>query len=251
MAIILKSAREIAAMRKAGIIVATVLAEIEIAVRPGITTKAIDEIAERIVSGHDARASFKGLYGFPASICISINEEVVHGIPSPERVLREGDIVSLDFGAIVDEFNADAAVSLPVGAVGEPARRILQCGRTALQRGIAQARDGNRLGDISWAIQSYGEAKGYGIVRQYVGHGIGRKLHEDPQVPNFGPPARSVALRPGMTLAIEPMLNGGTERTTVLADNWTVVTEDRALSVHFEHTIAITEGDPVILTAPE
>jgi methionyl aminopeptidase len=249
--ITLKSEREVEAMRRAGRVVATVLAEIEQKLAPGQTTKQIDEIAERTVARLGAKASFKGLYGFPASICISLNEEIVHGIPSSARVLKEGDIVSLDFGAYLEGLHADAAVTLPVGRVSEEARRLLNCCQTALERGIAQARPGKRLGDISWAIQSYGEAKGYGIVRQYVGHGVGRSLHEEPQVPNFGQPGRGVALRPGMTLAIEPMLNVGTGNTAVLDDKWTVVTEDRKLSAHFEHTVAISEGEPLVLTRPE
>jgi len=249
--IVLKSERELATMQRAGRVVATVLAEIEEKLAAGQTTKQIDEIAERTVARLGARASFKGLYGFPASICISLNEEIVHGIPSSGRVLREGDIVSLDFGALLDGLHADAAVTLPVGKVSEEARRLLNCCQTALERGIGQARPGRRLGDISWAIQSYGEAKGYGVVRQYVGHGVGRELHEEPQVPNFGQPGRGVALRSGMTLAIEPMLNAGTEKTAVLEDRWTVVTEDRRLSAHFEHTVAITEGEPLVLTRLE
>jgi methionyl aminopeptidase len=235
-------------MREGGRIVATVLAAIREKLRPGQTTEEIDQIAERTVGQLGATASFKGLYGFPASICISVNDEIVHGIPSPKRVLAEGDIVSLDFGAFYEGFHADSAVTLPVGRVSDEARRLLLCTEKGLERGIAQARPGRRLGDISWAIQAYGEAKGYGIVRQYVGHGVGRNLHEEPQVPNFGPPGRGVALRPGMTLAIEPMYNVGTEKTQVLDDKWTVVTEDRKLSAHFEHTIAITEGEPLVLT---
>lgn len=249
MAIVLKSTRELEAMRRAGTIVARVLGEIEEKLQPGQTTADVDELAERTVTKLGAKASFKGLYGFPGSVCISVNEEIVHGIPSKKRVLNEGDIVSLDFGAILDGLHADAAVTLPVGRVGDEAQRLLSCCRTALNRGIAQARAGRRLGDISWAIQSYGELKGYGIVRQYVGHGVGRSLHEEPQVPNYGQPGRGVPLRAGMTLAIEPMLNVGTERTAVLDDKWTVITEDRKLSAHFEHTIAITDGEPLILTA--
>ena len=248
MPIVIKSQRELELMQQGGRIVATVLDAIREKLRPGQTTAEIDQIAEQTVSQLGARASFKGLYGFPASICISVNDEIVHGIPSPERVLQEGDIVSLDFGALYEGFHADSAVTLPVGRVSEEARRLLLCTEKGLERGIAQARSGRRLGDISWAIQAYGEAKGYGIVRQYVGHGVGRNLHEEPQVPNFGPPGRGVALRPGMTLAIEPMYNVGTEKTEVLADKWTVVTEDRRLSAHFEHTIAITEGEPLVLT---
>jgi methionyl aminopeptidase len=246
--IVIKSQRELELMQQGGRIVATVLGAIREKLRPGQNTAEIDQIAEQTVTRLGARASFKGLYGFPASICISINDEIVHGIPSPERVLEEGDIVSLDFGAFYEGLHADSAVTLPVGKVSEEARRLLLCTEKGLERGIAQARAGRRLGDISWAIQAYGEAKGYGIVRQYVGHGVGRNLHEEPQVPNFGPPGRGVALRPGMTLAIEPMYNVGTEKTQVLGDKWTVVTEDRKLSAHFEHTIAITEGEPLVLT---
>lgn len=235
-------------MRRGGEIVGEVLAEIRDRLRPGMSTQDVDDIAESTVTRLGATASFKGLYGFPASICISINEEIVHGIPSKERILKEGDIVSLDFGALYQGLHADSAVTLPVGRVSDEARRLLVCCETALNRGIAQARAGKRLGDISWAIQAYGEAKGYGIVRQYVGHGVGRSLHEEPQVPNFGPPGRGIALRAGMTLAIEPMLNQGTEKTEVLEDKWTVVTEDRKLSAHFEHTVAVTEGEPLVLT---
>jgi methionyl aminopeptidase len=246
--IVLKSTRELDLMREGGRIVGVVLGEIREKLRPGQTTKEIDDIAETTVAKLGATASFKGLYGFPASICISINEEIVHGIPSASRVLAEGDIVSLDFGAFYEGLHADSAVTLPVGKVSDEARRLLACTEKGLERGIAQARPGRRLGDLSWAIQSYGEAKGYGIVRQYVGHGVGRKLHEEPQVPNFGPPGRGVVLREGMTLAIEPMYNVGTEKTEVLADKWTVVTEDRKLSAHFEHTVAITDGEPLVLT---
>jgi methionyl aminopeptidase len=248
MPIVIKSQRELELMQQGGRIVATVLDAIREKLRPGQTTREIDQIAEQTVARLGATASFKGLYGFPASICISINDEIVHGIPSPSRVLEEGDIVSLDFGAFYEGLHADSAVTLPVGKVSEEARRLLLCTEKGLERGIAQARVGRRLGDISWAIQAYGEAKGYGIVRQYVGHGVGRNLHEEPQVPNFGPPGRGVSLRAGMTLAIEPMYNVGTEKTQVLDDKWTVVTEDRKLSAHFEHTIAITEGEPLVLT---
>ena len=248
MPIVLKSDREVAVMREGGRIVATVLEEIRDQLKPGQTTKQIDEIAERTVAKLGAVASFKGLYGFPASVCISVNEEIVHGIPSAKRVLKEGDIVSLDFGAFYQGLHADSAVTLGVGKVNEEARRLLVCCEKALERGIAQARPGRRLGDVSWAIQSYGEAKGYGIVRQYVGHGVGRELHEEPQVPNFGQPGRGVALRRGMTFAIEPMLNVGTHETETLGDEWTVVTQDRKLSAHFEHTIAVTDGEPLVLT---
>src|SRR2546428_365276 len=235
-------------MQRGGYIVATTLDAIRDALRPGQSTQDIDRIAEETVTKLGATASFKGLYGFPASICISINDEIVHGIPSPSRILEEGDIVSLDFGALYEGMHADSAVTLPVGKVSDEARRLLLCTEKGLERGIAQARAGRRLGDISWAIQAYGEAKGYGIVRQYVGHCVGRNLHEEPPVPDFGPPGRGVALRPGMTPAIEPMYNVGTEKHQVIGDKWTVVTEDRRLSAHFEHTIAITEGEPLVVT---
>lgn len=251
MAIVLKSKAEIDIMRHGGQIVVTVLDKIRDDLRDGMSTLAIDQIAESTVVKMGATASFKGLYSFPASICISINEEIVHGIPSAKRILHEGDIVSLDFGAFYQGFHVDSAVTLPVGKVSDEARRLLHCTETALERGIAQARHGNRLGDIGWAIESYGTAKGYGIVRQYVGHGVGQKLHEEPQVPNFGKPQRGALLRSGMTLAIEPMLNAGTEKTAVLSDNWTVVTEDRKLSAHFEHTIVVTEDEPLVLTRRE
>ncbi len=251
MAIVLKSKSEVEIMRRGGQIVAEVLNTIRDELRDGISTLAIDKIADSMVTKRGAIASFKGLYSFPASICVSINEEIVHGIPSANRLLHEGDIVSLDFGALFQGYHADSAVTLPVGKVSDEARRLLECTEKALERGISQARHGNRLGDIGWAIESYGTAKGYGIVRQYVGHGVGQKLHEEPQVPNFGKPQRGALLRSGMSLAIEPMFNVGTEKTAVLADNWTVVTEDRKLSAHFEHTIVVTDDEPLVLTRQE
>lgn len=237
-------------MREAGRIVAVTLLELEHHLRPGQTTAELDAVAERTARALGAIPAFKGYHGFPASLCVSINDEVVHGIPSPTRVLKEGDIVSLDFGVFYKGYVGDAAVTLGVGTISPAAARLLAVTREALEEGIRQARVGRHLSDVSHAIQTYAEERGFAVVRQYVGHGVGRRMHEEPQVPNFGEPHRGPTLRPGMTFAIEPMLNAGTERTRVLPDNWTVVTEDGSLSAHFEHTIAITEGEPDILTRP-
>jgi len=234
-------------MRRAGRIVAEALALLAERIRPGITTAELDALAHRFIVGHDATPSFKGYRGFPASLCVSINEEVVHGIPG-QRVLREGDIVSLDVGAIYHGYHGDAAITVGVGKIGEEAQRLLEVTKGALAAGIAAARAGNRVGDISWAIQNYVESRGYGVVREYTGHGIGSQMHEDPQIPNFGQPRRGPLLRPGMTFALEPMVTIGDGRTRVLSDNWTVVTLDGQLSAHFEHTIAVTEDEPEILT---
>lgn len=235
-------------MREAGKIVAETLAVLKEIIRPGVTTAELDAIAERSAIAHGAVPSFKGYHGFPASLCVSINEEVVHGIPNPERVLHEGDIVSLDYGVIYEGYHGDAAITVPVGKVSPATARLIEVTQVALAKGIAAARSGKRIGDISWAVQSFVEGEGFSVVRQYVGHGIGRAMHEDPQVPNFGPPGRGRLLRPGMTIALEPMVNARGYLTEVLGDNWTVVTADRALSAHFEHTIAITEGAADILT---
>jgi len=249
MGIVLKSPREIAAMREAGRIAAIVLDRVARAVRPGITTEELDDIAADEVRGLGAEASFKGYRGFPASICTSINEEVVHGIPGP-RVLNEGDIVSLDFGAWVNGFHGDAAVTVGVGKISPAARKIIDATSGALEAGIAAAGVGVRLGDVSAAIQLYAEERGFSVVREYVGHGIGHDLHEDPQVPNFGVPGEGPLLQKGMTLALEPMVNAGGYRTRVLEDGWTVVTADGGLSAHFEHTVAIGEYGADILTQP-
>ncbi len=249
MAIIIKSAKELETMRDAGRIVAETLALLARKVRPGVSTAELDELAYRHVKKRGAKPSFKGYRGFPASLCVSINEEVVHGVPSPERVLREGDIVSLDFGDIYQGFQGDAAITVPVGKVSPLAEELIQVTEAALMEGIRHARAGNRLSDVSSAIQTYVEASGFSVVRQYVGHGIGREMHEDPQVPNFGPAGMGPLLRPGMTIALEPMVNVGTWRTVVKEDKWTVVTEDGSLSAHFEHTIAVTTGEPEILTS--
>jgi len=247
MGIILKSPREITQMRGAGRVVAAVLEEVGKKVRPGITTAELDDIAVSEVKTRGAEASFKGYRGFPASICTSVNEEVVHGIPG-SRVLQEGEIISLDFGALMNGFHGDAAVTVGVGKISTEAQKIIDATRGALQAGIAAARIGARLGDVSAAIQSYAEARGFSVVREYVGHGIGRELHEDPQVPNFGVTGEGPVLQKGMTMALEPMLNAGGWRTSVAEDKWTVVTADGRLSAHFEHTIVIDENGPGILT---
>ncbi len=247
MGIILKSPREIGQMRDAGRIAAAVLDAVAKEVRPGITTGELDDIAVNGVKKRGAEASFKGYRGYPASICTSVNEEVVHGIPG-RRVLNEGEIVSLDFGALVDGFHGDAALTVGVGRITAEAQRIIDAARGALEAGIDAAKIGARLGDVSAAIQAYVEARGFSVVREYVGHGIGRELHEDPQVPNFGIPGEGPLLQKGMTMALEPMLNAGVLRTRVAEDRWTVVTADGKLSAHFEHTIAIDENGPEILT---
>jgi methionyl aminopeptidase len=247
--IILKSSQELARMREAGRIVAEVLARLREKVASGVTTAELNALAYQIIVGYGAKPSFKGYRGFPASLCVSVNEEVVHGIPG-KRVLQEGDIVSLDVGAIYRGYQGDAAITLGVGNVNEAAQHLMGVAAEALQAGIAQSRAGKRTGDISWAIQRCAERNGYTVVREYTGHGIGRDMHEEPQIPNFGEPGRGVLLKPGMTFALEPMVNTGDYRTRVLDDNWTVVTLDGQLSAHFEHTVAVTEGEPEILTRP-
>ncbi|MGI5840320.1 MAG: type I methionyl aminopeptidase [bacterium] len=245
--IILKSEQEISCMRAAGRLVAATLAELRQAVQPGMTTGELDEIAESKIRAAGAEPTFKGYYGFPASICASVDSEVVHGIPG-QRVLQAGEIISIDIGAKVDGFNGDAAITVPVGEVSAAAARLIAVTENALKLGIEQARPGNRLTDISHAVQAWIEASGFSVVRDYVGHGIGRDMHEDPQIPNYGPPGRGPLLEPGMVLAIEPMVNAGGYRVKTLANNWTVVTEDGSLSAHFEHTVAVTAAGPEILT---
>ncbi len=234
-------------MRRAGAVVGAVLALLKRSVEPGISTKELDRIAYEEITRHGARPTFKGYRGFPASICASINEEIVHGIPG-KRVLKEGDIIKLDVGATLDGLIGDAAISVPVGQVSQEATALMDATRQSLEQGIKASQPGNRIGDIGAAVQSFGEARGYGVVREFVGHGVGRFLHEDPQVPNYGQVGLGPLLRPGMCIAIEPMLNLGDWRTRILDDQWTVVTADRKLSAHFEHTIAITEEGPEILT---
>ncbi|MDI3280411.1 MAG: type I methionyl aminopeptidase [Bacillota bacterium] len=252
--IVLKSPQEIKAMRKAGQVVARVLAKLGEMIRPGITTGALDRAAEDLLREWGAVPAFKGYRPehartpFPASICTSVDNQVVHGIPGP-RVLQEGQIVSIDVGAIVDGFCGDAARTFPVGEISPEAARLLVVTEEALEKGIERARVGNRLSDISHAIQQWVEAHGFSVVRELVGHGIGRQMHEPPPVPNAGPPGRGPRLKPGMVLAIEPMVNAGAYGVKTKADGWTVVTEDGSLSAHFEHTVAITADGPQILTS--
>ncbi|MFZ5591292.1 MAG: type I methionyl aminopeptidase [Bacillota bacterium] len=245
--IILKTEKELAYMRDAGRIVAGAHAEIARAVRPGVTTAELDRIAEEYITRKGGRPAFKGLYGYPATICASVNEQVVHGIPGL-RQLQNGDIISIDIGAEINGYFGDSAVTLPVGEVSPQVSKLLEVTEQSLYQGIARAVEGNRLTDISHAIQKYVEAHGFSVVRDYVGHGIGSSMHEEPQVPNFGRPGRGPRLKAGMTLAIEPMVNMGTYKVRTLPDNWTVVTDDLQYSAHFEHTIAITESEPEILT---
>ncbi len=243
-----KSAAEIAIMREGGRCVAKVLERMRQVVKPGITTTEIEREADRISRELDIVPAFKGYNGYPACICVSVNEEVVHGTPSEERILAEGDIVGLDFGALHKGFYSDAAVTLAVGKVDEETQRLLDVTSEALDRGIAQVRVGNRIGDISSAVQSYVEKNGFSVVKVFVGHGIGRNLHEEPQIPNYGEPQWGVKLKKGMTLAIEPMVNAGTDDVKVLEDGWTAVTADGKLSAHFEHTVAVTDDGPLIVT---
>ncbi len=245
----LKTAGEIEKMRQAGQAVAETLAGLRALVRPGVTTRELDRFAEDALRARGMRPAFKGYRGYPASICASPNEVVVHGIPSARR-LEEGDILSIDLGAEYEGYYGDAAVTLPVGSVSKEAERLLQVTEQALALGLEQARPGNRLHDISWAIQRCAEDAGYGVVRDYVGHGIGRAMHEDPQVPNVGRAGSGPRLQAGMVLAIEPMVNAGTADVQLLEDGWTVVTADRRLSAHFEHTVAIREEGPDVLTLP-
>lgn len=247
--ITLKSPREIATMARAGRIVADTLVRLREMVRPGLTTEALDAEAERFIRSHQgANPSFKGLYGFPKTLCISIDDEIVHGIPSAKRVLEEGNIVSIDCGVFLDGLHADAATTVAVGQVSEEAQRLLSVTQQCLQAGIAQAVAGQHIGDIGHAVQQVAEGAGFGVVRELVGHGIGARFHEDPQVPNFGRPKRGPRLVTGMTIAIEPMITAGRPETRTLADKWTVVTADGSLSAHFEHTVAITENGPQVLT---
>lgn len=245
--IICKTDSEIQRMREAGRIVAITLEAMKKAVRPGITTKELDSIAETTIRKHGATPSFKGYNGFPGSICASVNEELVHGIPG-SRVLQDGDIISIDIGACIHGFHGDAAITLPVGNITKEAQQLLKVTEQSLYEGIKQATTNNRLSDISHAIQTFVEANGYSVVRDYVGHGIGRDIHESPQIPNFGAPERGSRLRKGMVLAIEPMVNMGSYRVKTLSDHWTVVTEDGKLCAHFEHTVALTDAGPEILT---
>lgn len=245
----LKSPREIALMRRGGHILAEVVERLRGAVKPGMSTLEIDEDVEEFIRGRGAKPAFKGYRGFPATVCISINEEVVHGIPSAHRRVKEGDIVGLDLGCIVEGYYADCAFTLPIGEVPARVQELLDATRQSLEAGIVECRPGRRLSDVSHAIQQHVEARGFSVVRAFVGHGIGRALHEEPQVPNFGDPGRGPQLKPGMVLAIEPMVTMGSWEVRILDDGWTAVTKDGSLAAHFEHTIAVTESGPEVLTS--
>lgn len=245
--IIIKSAQEIEKMRKAGQVVGTILQALKSAAVPGMTTGDLDQIANNLLKEADAIASFKGYHGFPGHICASVNEEVVHGIPG-KKVLQDGDILSIDFGAIVEGYHGDSAITFGIGAISSEKELLLKVTEESLYEGIKAAQVGNYLGDISHAIESHVKSYSFGIVREFVGHGIGKQMHEDPQIPNYGPPRQGPLLKEGMTLAIEPMVNLGTPGVLVLEDQWTVVTRDRKPSAHFEHTVLVTEMGPEILT---
>ncbi len=245
--ITLRSRDEIALIRKAGHVVRGVLAGMEKEIRPGITTRELDDIAIGIINANDAQPAFKGYRGFPASICTSINEVVVHGIPS-RRVLKEGDIISIDVGVKLKGYFADGASTFAVGRISPEAKELIETTRRALTKGITMATPKNRLSDISHTIQTYAEQEGFSVVRAFVGHGIGAKMHEAPEIPNFGKPNRGIRLEPGMVLAIEPMINAGGYEVKILDDGWTAVTKDGSWSAHFEHTIAVCAADPEVLT---
>lgn len=248
--IVLKTSRELGLMREACRISAGALQLVGKCVEPGISTAELDKIAEDYIRSQGATPNFKGYSGYPATACISINNEVIHGIPSKKRILKVGDIVSVDLGAALEGYNGDNAATFAVGDISDEAKRLIDATRESLYEGIAAARAGGRIGDIGSAIQRYVEARGFSVVREFVGHGIGTKLHEAPEVPNFGTPGKGIRLMPGMTLAIEPMINMGLPGVKTLSDGWTVETKDGSLSAHFEHTIAITSDGAQILTNP-
>lgn len=248
MAIFLKSAAEIDKMRRSGDVLRQVHEAIRPVVQPGATTMDLENAAVAKIAEFKAIAAFKGYHGFPAALCTSVNNEVVHGIPSAKRVLNPGDIVSIDCGVIIDGFYSDAAVTYAIGEPSPATRRLLDITQASLEKAIQAAQPGGRLGDISWAVQEMCEAAGFGVVREFVGHGIGRSMHEDPQVPNFGPKGKGPRLKAGMVLAIEPMINAGSADVKVLPDGWTTVTVDGSYSAHFEHTVAITKDGPLVLT---
>jgi methionyl aminopeptidase len=249
--IICRSAAELERMRAAGRLVGEVLSELATLVAPGVTTADLDLVAEKRITRAGAVPAFKGYHGYPATICASINEEVIHGIPSGRRVLNEGDIISIDVGASLDGYYGDSAITLPVGQVSEEAATLLRVTEEALCKAIERARPGGRVSDIGHEVQRHVEAYGFSVVREFVGHGIGQRMHEEPQVPNYGDPGRGPRLAEGMVLAIEPMVNAGKPPVKLLADGWTAVTRDGSLSAHFEHTVAVTADGPWILTARE
>ncbi len=248
--IIYKSEKEIQAIKRSNQIVAKILSELALLIKPGIRTKDLDEYAEKRTREMDAVPAFKGYRGYPASLCTSINEEIVHGIPSA-RTLRAGDIISLDFGVVYEGFYGDAAVTYPVGDISPRAEKLIATARESFAKGLTKIKEGNRLSDISYAIQSHVESQGFAVIRSFVGHGIGFALHEEPQVPNFGSPGRGPKLKPGMVLAIEPMIAVGNWEVEILTDNWTAVTKDRSLSAHHEHTVALTQNGAEILSLLE
>ena len=244
----LRSKEEIALLREAGRIVALTHKELQKHLKPGISTLELDKIAEKTIRSYGATPSFKGLYGFPGSVCISLNEELIHGIPSQDRILKEGDIITIDIGACYKGYHGDSAWSYPVGKVSEEAAKLLKVTEEALYKGLEAAKPGNRLGDIGHAVYEYASSYGYTLTKDYTGHGVGVAVHEDPVVPNYGEAGKGLRLKPGLVIAIEPMVNAGCEEVYTLANDWTVVTADGALSAHFEHTIAITEDGNMILT---
>ncbi len=244
----IKSPREIDIMREAGRIVALAHQAVKEMIAPGVSTFEIDQVVEQVVRDHGATPSFKGYGGFPGSACTSVNDQVVHGIPSKKVILKDGDIISVDIGAYYKGYHGDSAWTYAVGEISDEANRLMEVTKASLFKGLEQAKAGNRLSDISHAIQTYAEAHGYSVVREFVGHGLGKELHEDPQIPNFGLPGKGTLLKPGMTFAIEPMINLGRKEVNVLQDNWTAVTVDGSLSAHYEHSIVITEDKPILLT---
>jgi methionyl aminopeptidase len=248
MAIVIKTAKEVEKMRRAGEIVREVLEAVRAMVKPGVTTLELERVAEKLIEERGAKPAFKGYHGFPCVLCTSLNDQVVHGIPSAKTVLREGDILSVDCGAVIDGYYGDSAITIPVGKVAPTTQRLLEVTQKSLERAIETVRPGAMLGDVGAAVQEMVEAEGFSVVKEFVGHGIGTHMHEDPQIPNFGQRGRGVRLREGMVLAIEPMVNAGGDAVRVLKDGWTAVTEDGSLSAHFEHTVAVTKDGAAILT---
>ena len=249
--IVCRSAAELERLKAAGRLVGEVLTALATKVAPGITTSELDEIAEKLIADAGATPAFKGYHGYPATICASINEEVIHGIPSGQRILQEGDILSIDVGASLEGYYGDSAITLPVGKVTEEAATLLRVTEESLYKAIERTRPGNRVSDIGHAVQSHVEAYGFSVVREFVGHGIGQRMHEEPQIPNYGEAGRGPRLAEGMVIAIEPMVNAGKPAVKVLSDGWTAVTKDKSLSAHFEHTVAVTADGAWILTARE
>jgi methionyl aminopeptidase len=250
MKIFLKTDDEVRKMREVNLVVAAILDACEAAAKPGISTWELNDVAAREIDRHRVKSAFLGYHGYPAVLCTSVNEVVVHGIPRKDVVLKDGDILGIDFGCFKDGYCGDSARTIPIGKVTPEAQKLMDVTRESLERAISKCVPGNRLEDLGWAVQEYVEENGFSVVRKFVGHGIGKAMHEDPPVPNFGRPGRGHRLRPGLVLAIEPMVNAGTHDVEVLADNWTAVTKDRRLSAHFEHSVAITENGPLVLSRP-